>query len=660
MTSSTSQSRAAEAAYLEEYNEEAQTTLPGTRRTANITAKRSKPNDATQRTLRDEFSDSGYSSHTIATLGSTDSSLESKTGSNPLRVDTGTVAIKKKSSTDGKKPQSRRQSPEKPPLERVQSQGRKEEAAQPKQCNCTECVAKVRRSAAPVKTSHHHTGHVKSHPKQPAPVHPPSTRPLPAQIMQDVPILPQPRPRPPTAQSYHRARPMSFHGGPIPELVYQAPGPLYIERPSPRYPPAPVFPPPSYPPQTSYFSTPQPAPQQQDYFTSPLSPFEHQPRSRPQQRWTSEHPNIVRPQSMVYPTSPIIEYPVYPVIGPSTRPSSRQTSRRERPIALPDEHPARDEDYYKMPPPPSRSNTKSRQETRPAMKHANTIPDTHQAHHIRRSGREESTGANVGHRNPNKQSFGEHDRSRRPSLVRPSRTSDEKVPNTHALERNLARMTVESNAAKERRRSPVYDHESLHDLEGSVEAYQAAQRNNALHASSIDALVGRKKANASSSSTSSRHSEKSEKSKNSREGSDGKSRRTSSDVKSRHENEKIAMRFNASQGFNLDIKGDASHGTINLRQVRDEGQMELNIGVQGKAVRGRPARPASEEKARRRNSSYVDGEAVKELERARATGRAPPEVFGDYEPRTIREHITTTSRSRRSSRSGYSGRGQAD
>lgn len=659
MTSSTSQSRAAEAAYLEEYNEEAQTTLPGTRRTANITAKRSKPNDSTQRTLRDEFSDSGYSSHTIATFGSTDSSLESKTGSNPLRVDTGTVAIKKKSTTDGKKPPSRRQSPEKPPLDRVQSKSRKEEAAQPKQCSCTECVAKVRRSAAPVKTSHHHTSHHKSHSKQPAPMLPPSTRPPPAQIMQDVPLLPQPRPRPPTAQSYHRSRPMSFHGGPIPDLVYQAHGPLYIERPSPRYPPTPVFPPPSYPPQTSYFPTPQPVPQQQDYFTSPLSPFEPQPRPR-SQRWTSEHPTIARPQSMVYPTSPIIEYPVYPVMGPSTRPSSRQTSRRERPVVLPDEHPARDEDYYKMPPPPSRNNTKSRQETRPAMKHASTTPDVYQAQHIRRSGREESTGANVGHRNPNKESYGEHDRSRRPSLARPNRTSDEKVPNTHTLERNLARMTVESNAAKERRRSSVYDHESLHDLEGSVEAYQAAQRNNALHAPSIDALVGRKKANASSSSTSSRHSEKSEKSKNSREGSDGKSHRTSSDVKRRHENEKIAMRFNASQGFNLDIKGDARNGTINLRQVKDEGQMELNIGVRGRAVGSRLTRPASEEKARRRNSSYVDGEAVKELERARTTSRAPQEKLGDYEPRIIREHITTTSRSRRSSRSGYSGRGQAD
>ena len=86
----------------------------------------------------------------------------------------------------------------------------------------------------------------------------------------------------------------------------------------------------------------------------------------------SQHPTLARPQSVVYPRSPIIEYPVYPVIAPSTRPSSRQTSHRERPIALPDEHPARDEDYYKMPPPPSRNNTKFRQETRPAMKHANT------------------------------------------------------------------------------------------------------------------------------------------------------------------------------------------------------------------------------------------------------------------------------------------------
>ena len=639
MTNSPSHSRAAEAAYLEEFNEEAQTTLPGTRRTANITAKRSKPEDATPRLIRDEFSDSGYSSHTAATMASTDSSLESKIGSNPSRVDTGAVAVKRRPTAEGKRPQSRRQSPEKPPLTRIQSKSRKEEPAQPKNCTCTECVAKARRSAAPIKTSHPHTDHVKPYHKQPAPVSPQSTRPSPSSAMPDVPILPQPRPRPSTGQSYSRERPMSFHSGAIPEHT-----PIYIERPSPRYPPTPSFPPPPCPPQNSYFSLQQPIPQPREYFAPPLSAYEIQPRPRPQ-RWTSEHPQIARPQSMVYNTEHVIEYPVYPIRTPLLRPISRQTSHRERPTAIPDLHPSRDEDYYRMPPPPPRANTKSRQETRPPMQHANTVADVYQ-----------NTATRGAHNSPNKQSYGEHERSRRPSLARPTRTSDEKASNS--LERHLARMTIESSSAKNRRRSSVYDHEFLRDLEGSVEEYQAAHRNLTSHTLPIDSMLARKKTHTSSSSTSSRHSEKSEKSKTSREGSDVKSRRTSSDVKNRHDNDKIAMRFSASQGINLDIKGDVKGQTINLRQGRDEGEMELNIGVRGRAVGTRPTRPASEDKNRRRSSSYIDGEAVKELERSRTSSRAPQPVFEEYEPRIIREHITTPSRSRRSSRSGYSGRGQ--
>ncbi|KAL2046630.1 hypothetical protein ABVK25_011669 [Lepraria finkii] len=662
MTDSPPRPRAAEAAYLEDYSEEAQTTLPGTRQTANVTAKRSKPECTVAKVVRDEFSDSGYSSHTAATLGSTDSSLESKSGSNPLKVDPGAVAIRRRPTIEGRKPQSRRQSPEKPLLQRIQSRSRKEEVAQSKRCSCSECVAKARRrSTINGQTSDHYTSHAKIQARPPPPVRPHSTKPPPAQVSQDVPILPQPRPRP--SQLYHRARPTSFHAGAIPELI-DTQQPLYVERPSPRYPAASPFSATSYPPpQASYFPPQQLIPQHQpqEHFPPPISPYENQTRPRPQ-RWTSEYPASARPQSMSYTPSPIIEYtpPVYPVIAPSSRPPSRQPSHRERPTVSPEEYPSRDEDYYKMPPPPPRINTGSRQDVRPTIRKANTTSDAYQALHGHRATREEINAAPVTHRSPIKQRSSEQERSRRPSPARPTKTIDERVPSTQALEQSMARMTVESNG-KNKRRASIYGHESLHDLESSIEDYQASKgtrsSNNDIP---LDAVMRRKKTNTSSSDTSSRHSGKSGKSgKTSREGSDVKSRRPSSDIKSRHNNDGLAMRFNAAQGINLDIRGGYEGRTISLKQSKDEGEMELNIGSRGRTVGSRPARPAAEEKGRRRHSN-VHGEGVTELERSMTTSGVRGEIVEADEPRIARERIITTSRSRRSSRSGYSGRGQAE
>ena len=221
----------------------------------------------------------------------------------------------------------------------------------------------------------------------------------------------------------------------------------------------------------------------------------------------------------------------------------------------------------------------------------------------------------------------------------------------------MASMTIESNG-KHKRRASVYGHESLHDLESSIEDYQASKgtrsSNNDIP---LDAVMRRKKTNTSSSDTSSRHSGKS--GKTSKEGSDVKSRRPSSDIKSRHDNDGLAMRFNAAQGINLDLRGGYEGRTISLKQSKDEGEMELNIGSRGRTVGSRPVKPAAEEKGRRRYSC-VDGEGVTELERSRTTSGVRGEIVEADEPRIARERIITTSRSRRSSRSGYSGRGQAE
>ena len=87
--------------------------------------------------------------------------------------------------------------------------------------------------------------------------------------------------------------------------------------------------------------------------------------------------------------------------------------------------------------------------------------------------------------------------------------------------------------------------------------------------------------------------------------------------------------------------------------------MELNIGSRGRTGGSRTVRPPANERSRRKYS-YIDGEGVTELERSRTTSSAPVEVMEEDRPRIVRERITTTSRSRRSSRSGYSGRGPAE
>ncbi|MCJ1452862.1 hypothetical protein MMC28_003207 [Mycoblastus sanguinarius] len=671
-------------AYIEEFNEDAQTTVPETRQTANSAAKRSKPDVVNSKPTRDEFSDSGYSSHTAPTLGSGDSSLESKTGSNPLRVAANTAASKRKPPGVEIKPQSRSQSPEKTLLRIKGSKRQEEEVMRSKSCRCSDCVGEARRSAAPsrsVPPSNKNTAKSPPKVKTPAPPPPPEARPPPAPMAQAVPILQpaRPRPRASTSHSYQRPRPISFHGGPMPDPVYLAQQPIYIERqPQSSYPAAVPLPPPSYPPQQhSYFPPIQAAPSPQDFYM-PQIPYEPPPQPRPRHRQlVSDNPSA-RPQSMFYGTSPVVEYgqqPIYTTVAPPARPPSRQPSYPERAPPTPTEYTIRDEDYYRMPPPPPpKVSRSSRQEQRPVVKHANTMSDDVQALRHRHSGREASTEGHVGHRNPVKKSSGERERSRRPSLARPGKTSDEKVTSTRSIERDMARMNIESNTSKQRRRVSVYGHESVRDLQGSVaavEAYQAS-KGNVPAASQTPFPAGslvRRKTHTSNSDTSSRKSGKSAtsgKSRTSRNGSDVKprssmDRRPGSDTKSRNDNDGISMRFNAAQDVNVDLKGGVEGRTISLRPNKEsEGGVELSIGSRGRTVGSRTvvSRPESREKSRKRYS-YADGRgSVTEIERARTTRHVPQNIKEEDEPRVIAERITTTSRSRRrsGSRSGYSGR----
>lgn len=156
-----------------------------------------------------------------------------------------------------------------------------------------------------------------------------------------------------------------------------------------------------------------------------------------------------------------------------------------------------------------------------------------------------------------------------------------------------------------------------------------------------------------------------------------------------NEHEGFTMRFNA--GVSVDVKGDGVEGrTISLRpSAETEGGMELSIGARG---RGGSGGNGGRDKSRR-PGSYLDG--GRELEYARSVGREgeggrdqererergrerdrekerekekernrekdmEKEREREREKERERERRFGASRSRRSSRSGYSGRGGLD
>ncbi|KAL8652930.1 MAG: hypothetical protein Q9210_002399 [Variospora velana] len=667
------------AAYIEDYNEDAHTTVPDSRQTANVAAKRSKPEISTVKVTdlgRDGASDSGYSSHTAATLNSgKSSSLGSKTGSATLTLDTSLESLapsKRRPPGVERQAQPTPQSPHKPALRRSESKARAKENARQGSCRCEECQAKAKSKAAqattsPQKTSPHGPAQAKQTlgPQAANPPTPRSSRPS-APPTADAPIVQpaQPRPRHPESQSYRSIpRPVSFHSGVIPQPIYYQP--VAIRRPPSTFAPQSHFPPPSYPPPTnSYFppyqhphppppTTHQPSPtMQRELYTIPPSPYSLPPQPQPRQ-WPIEQYQPPR-QPITYNAPPVIEYPHPAQYGgappPPHHPMHRTFSQRDRERQLPlrEEYFPFDEDYYRMPPPPPPPpKPPNATPQRPAIRHA--VTTAARVPHVESGLAGDYMEEEQVPRNPRKHSGEIYDRSARPALVsKPSNAkNNDKSHGLDRLEQNFAHMSVESSsaAAKQRRRMTYYGGPFPKDLERQVEAYQANRISNADAAGTpltADSLgLVRRKTQTSKSDAGSRASGEG---RASRDGSDVKARsaivrRGSSDVKPRNENDAFTMRFNASQGVNVDLKGGAEGRTISLRQSREgEGNMELSIRAKNEA----------REKSCRRQS-YVDGSTVRELESIRTgsrMGRSSREADGER----LKERTTAASQSRRSSR----------
>ncbi|KAL8786385.1 MAG: hypothetical protein Q9213_002801 [Squamulea squamosa] len=672
------------AAYIEDYNEDAHTTLPETRQTANVAAKRSKPEISRIKVTdlgRDEASDSGYSSHTAATLNSGDSSLLSKAGSATLTLDTSLESLaagKMRPPLVEKQSQSTPQSPQKQSLRRTTSKARPKETVRQGPCECDDCLAKQKgkgeQPAPPAqKSPSKESKKLKSQPRLTTVNAPVLKEAIPsaAQLASNATVVQpaQPRPRHSGTSSYRATpRPVSFHGGILPQPMFYTSVP--VARPPSAFAVQSPFPPPSYPPPptASYFNSPYhnpppPAhlpPQHTQREVYPISPSLYnipaQPQSRP---WPTEQRPPPQPH-VVYSAPPVLDYPHAPQGSgsiPTSHPSMHRTfSERdqERPVPLREEyfpHGQLDEDYYRMPPPPPPPPKGSRpapMQQRPAIRHAATTAA--RVPHRERYVAENYTVEEEVPRRPRKYNEEAYERSRRPSLTsRPSNASShEKSHIPEKLEHQFARMSVEggSAAAKHRRRMTYYGGPPSKDLERQVEAYQAQKSGRSDSTSmplTADSLkLVRHKTQTSNSDAGSRASGEG---KASRGSSDVKprsasGRRGSSEVKPRNETDGFTMRFDPSHNVNVDLKGGAKGQTISLRQSREgDGNIELSIG----------ANPEVREKSRRRQS-YVDGAGVRELEFVR-TGSRMGRSSGKTETERPKDRSVAPSRSRRSSKS---------
>ena len=237
----------------------------------------------------------------------------------------------------------------------------------------------------------------------------------------------------------------------------------------------------------------------------------------------------------------------------------------------------------------------------------------------------------------------------------------------------MAHMSVESGdiAAKQKRRTSYYSHERPRDLERVVETYQADVNTTAdalpVPITSDSLKLVRKKTHSDTGSRASAEG------RGSREGSDVKprsstDRRGGSDVKARKDKDGVTVRFHHSSGVNLDVKGGEGR-TISLRPSRDgDGEMEFSIGNKERHGLSRTASRTGGRERHQKTYPSVGGTAssgVRELEVARSVSRVKGDrdasrMRGERDTGRDKERRVAASHSRRSSRSGFSGRGTGE
>ncbi|PGH04329.1 hypothetical protein AJ79_07109 [Helicocarpus griseus UAMH5409] len=645
MSSNTSQY----AAYFEEFDEDANDILPDTRTVANVAAKRSKPDIQTAGTSTDGASDSGYSSRTAATVGSADSLPTGKRSPNFAQLDAianrelerargrpdnrekenpKTKAKDKESRESNLKPshsngapaQAKMRSASRPAPKRSSSKSRKWDLSNGRNasgaCFCPECDQQDYSNMGMGHSSDHHPMDYSTYMNPQPHVYdiPPSPQSF-YQPMGAHEVVSSRRERP---TPYHPNRPLSFHGGMpdmsnmypqmTPSSAYEHGPPLsasaYAHYPAPYMSGGPVI---THPNQMSYDSAPPPSLE----------------RPRPRAVSTSRSPEKISGRRASMYGTPVVEY----APSPSNHSDAlqRKSSRARRPSQPQPPSYDPDEDYYRqMPPPPLPKSRPTQvilsQPSRPTPRKAVTTNNTptmkrrSQAAFDVEELRQSLPPVQV----PTRQGR-EKSRDRMPLERRPSARgkSSVRTASYHDSSRDT-RVSVESSR---RRRSSVYGLEQSRDLDQlqrEVEEYQA--RTSKPVPLTLDTLVKSRRADHRADSDSG----------SLRTGTDS-SRGSDSRTKSgagRTDDDNVTVLV--IDGVTIGIpKGSRDRRTINFTSGDDGERIELNIG------------------GGRRESQYIASRSD-----TLSSGRREIE-----DVRRLRHESSSDRASRRSSRSGYSGRG---
>ncbi|KAB8077239.1 hypothetical protein BDV29DRAFT_188857 [Aspergillus leporis] len=627
------------AAFCEEYDEDAHVIIPETRQVANLAAKRSKPNlRLAGETLVDIASDSGYSSRTAATVNSTQSGPSGRKDPAPLKIDTTPkrTDLERVRSHRKERPKERparhsreekmqvgtypAASHQQPSMHRSPSRSQRRESAQMRHFpgTCWECDQGLYHGSTPVEPRAIDYPYYPGMPQpSTASVHdypPPSPqgpRFAPSAV-QDVHVSHSSRPRNGRSYTYHtNNRPVSFHGM-IPGMGGVMYPPSHVGRfehgPPPSssaYANTPAYAPSHYPPPSPYYA-------RSDYL----------PPDR-QERSVSRTRDQGRGRRGSNYGAPVVDYDPPSGyeddesldLGPPRAPRPRLPSHSSH---------DRDEDYYRMPPPPVKHKPaphiiqKRPELSRKAVTAPSVTSERHSSRSMEMSDLRDAL-PEYGYR-----------RSSRETVV-PARTRsirDNRRSTSYHDSARPSRVAVENSR---RRRTTVYDYgdgdddEDEEDDDGdeivekqrSAEEYQASRSGKPPMPTPLteDALYKSKASRAESDSGSQKSRS------NSSRGSDARTQNGSSKPE---EDNNIVMTMN---GVTMSFTQESVGGKKISVRTGDTGAVELNI--EGK----RPKKYLTN------GSDYTGSMSRRELE----------------DPRRARPDRRSDRASRRSSRSTYSG-----
>ena len=603
-------------AYLEDYNEDDNTAVPGTRRnaTANVRAKRRPDILKLKIPGQYEASDSGYSSQTAATAGTGHSHTQtSKTivnQSNPEPTQTTHTMMPHTALDKGmEKPKSEKKTSIPSYIRNKLSGGKKGKS---NDCDCKECAENLRSSRPPVPaTAIAKSVNVRSAsiPRQPLPPQRPSSplkkavpNPRPQGASATIRIQPPTQSRPENIHSYPERRPISVHGA-SPTYTYQYQTSYPVVQPHhPAHHYSTYLPTPTtlahersvqYP-VDSYFEG-QPSQVQSGPYIQPQ--FQPQPQPQPQPWPTHSYPQSHRRRAAtIYNTMPSAALYEDLYIAQANHQNPQSTVRRQSVHKDSEVHyrtdRARDEDH------PPRRRLSIQHQSRPPHIHSATTPATVPTLHHPRTVHYDNDLPHE--RNLRKQSLEESRLASRPALAPKRNSTLAAVAVASTKQRAPIIVPRDPSPVKRHTSRPVSYHETTGGLDEektlrAAEAYQNDQtKKRGIAPVRHPTIDDTKKKNRKSqmhhggvSEAGSRNSGSSE-GKNKSGASTFRPRRES-DMKSRRgenaEEEGIDLRLPAGQSIQLEFKGNTwSNKSIEFKPSPDgDGQVQLMIGGNGQS-----------------------------------------------------------------------------